>query len=171
MTSGFPMSRWLMVLIYLTYYPFMGVSYMVSGPSMLYKKHKAKKAIRPLPRGRKRALTLPLPKSSSHWHWKGVCMRQRSFDQLQSPFFRLPPNLRQLIYRQIIVPSDGADLHVGITSYRLCGIPCSEPDSPRGWQHNCWEPTDRGGRSVDQGDPSDSSSRGFFGLLQSCRRM
>lgn len=164
------MPDWLVILGLIAYYPVIGAFYIINGPCIAYRKHKKKKPIRPLPRDRKRALTLPLPESSSPWYRKG--WRQKTFDQSQSPFFRLPRELRQIIYHQVIVPPEGADLHVAITSYRLCGIPCGESNSPhRGWQHNCWEPVDRSGCSMKQVDPALSRSSGILGLLRSCRKM
>jgi hypothetical protein len=164
------MPGWLVVLGLIVYYPVVGAFYIINGPSIAYRKHKKKKPIRTLPRDRKRALTLPLPESSSPWYRKG--RSQKTFDQSQSLFFRLPLELREIIYHQVVMPSDGADLHVAITGYRLCGIPCSESDSShRGWQHNCWEPVDRSGRSIEHPDPILSRSTGILGLLQSCRKM
>lgn len=161
---------WLIILGLIVYFPVMGAFYIIDGPSAAYRKYKEKKPIRPLPRDRKRSLTLPLPESSSPWYRKGY--RQKTFDQSQSPFFRLPRELREMIYHQVIVPSDGADLHVAVTGYRLCGIPCGESDSSyRGWQHNCWEPVDRSGRSIKHSNSNHSCSNGSFGLLRSCRIM
>lgn len=170
MTSRIPLPGWYIILGLIVYYPVIGAFYIINGPSIAYRKHKEKKPIRPLPRDRKRALTLPLPESSSPWYRKG--WRQKTFDQTQSPFFRLPRELREIIYHQVIVPSNRADLHVAITGYRLCGIRCDESDSPyRGWRHNCWEPVDRSGRSIKHFDRNLSRSSGILGLLQSCRKM
>lgn len=172
MTWRIPMPWWCQLIICIAAPPIKVAIYMIEGSYLVYKKHTQKKPVRPLPRDRKRALTLPLPESSSPWYRKDSTRHQKTFDQSQSSFFRLPLELREIIYRQVIVPSNGSDLHVGIMAHRLCGIPCNEMESSlSGWRHNCWEPTDRIGRSVKHFKPPHSRPRGFFGLLQSCRKM
>lgn len=175
MTWSIPLPRSFVILGLIFYYPAMGAYYIIGCPFLAYEKyqkHKQKKPtrVRPLPCDRKRSLTLPLSESYSPWYRKG--WHQKTFDQSQSPFFRLPRELRDIIYHQVIVPSNGADIHVGIMGHRLCGIICGESDfSRQGWKHNCWKPTNRSGYSIEHLDPSHSHSRGFFGLLQSCRKM
>ena len=113
--------EWLIDLRLIVIYPVCVADDIIDAALSAYRKHKQKK-----PRC---ALTLPLPESPSPWYRK--CRRQKTFDQSQSPFFRLPLELREMIYHQVIVPSDGADIHMSMTGNRLYSILCSESDPSR----------------------------------------
>lgn len=63
---------------------------------------------------RKRRLTLPLdvpaPGELGKAKWFGKTVQQRTFEQLQSPLMRLPAELRQEIWRYVILcNADGDD--------------------------------------------------------------
>jgi hypothetical protein len=63
----------------------------------LEKKH-AKMTPVPLPRKRPRALTLPLPPNGRVAFLR---KKQITHEQLQSPFFHLPPEIKQTIYEMV----------------------------------------------------------------------
>lgn len=174
MTSGIPLPDfpvWIKIPGLMIIYPLVGLFSLFDLIFEKKQKRKEEKPIRPLPRQRKRALTLPLSESSLRWHHMGP-RRQKTFDQSQSPFFRLPQELRDMIYQLVIVPSDGADLHVAITAYRLYSFPCGESDySVPGRGHKCWKPTDNTGRPENPRNAPGVSSSRMLGILQSCRKM
>ncbi|KAL3457136.1 hypothetical protein BJX64DRAFT_25495 [Aspergillus heterothallicus] len=85
--------------------------------------------------------------------------------QEQSPFFRLPSELRQIIYRHVLVPD--APIHVRRTHRRLCSTPC------KGLPHsqNCAQRMAEDGtvarRLLDEPPRQDT----VLPLLRTCRRI
>ncbi|KAJ5966315.1 hypothetical protein N7481_013029 [Penicillium waksmanii] len=134
MFQGMGPPTWLIVLGAIVATPIYLAWLTVMVPSAAYdsyRKHKQKK-----PRVRKRALTLPLPDSSSPWR-----RRQKTFDQAQSPFFQLPMEIRRMIYHQVMMPSNGADLYVAITDHRQDDFSRADARTRRQMrQRNIWQP-------------------------------
>lgn len=88
---------------------------------------------RPLPRTRPRALTFPLPeKKGLHF------VRPKTYSQVQSPFFRLPSELRLMIYQEVFA---NGTVHIVPMDRRLGSFLCTCPtSSDMLWssQHACW---------------------------------
>ncbi|KAL4940126.1 hypothetical protein BDV06DRAFT_224368 [Aspergillus oleicola] len=87
-------------------------------PSSIAGRHHARptKAPTALPR-RRRALTIPLPRARTSRD-----VGQRTLCQQQSRFFKLPIELRDMIYREVL--ESPFKLHVWRTHKRLCSVRC-----------------------------------------------
>lgn len=157
----------------------------------------------PLPESRPRPLTPPLPEdvfiseeaASTRPSWRKLVARkptpivQRTYEQRQSPLARLPPEIRQLIWKHYLC---GHQIHVVCANRhykktprgRLVGIQCSKNlDSFPCGDHDCWgkipisvSPC----RQVSAKEPpwylgqfrdSTAEEVNFVGLLQTCRLM
>lgn len=124
---------------------------------------------RPLPRTRPRALTLPLPEK------KGLSfVKPKTYSQVQSPFFRLPSELRLMIYQGMF----GNDtVHIVPMDRRLGSFLCTCPtSSDMLWsQHACWNRQHTRKDHPTYGMPSLYSDRdtgiNVLPLLLTCRTM
>ncbi|KAF7183933.1 hypothetical protein CNMCM7691_004423 [Aspergillus felis] len=115
----------------------------------------------------RRSLTLTLPPQQED-------VQQRSHDQLQSLFFtKLAPEIRRMIYREILVPSSA--LHVRRTHRRLCSMPCRnlnpQADMQSDIHSSCYPPWADDG-TVARRLPGESPHQDqILPLLCSCRRV
>ena len=126
---------------------------------------------RELPRVRKRALSIPLPGTETSFWRKG----QKTGDQLQSTFFgRLPPEIREMIYKYYLTP-DGDPIHVFRRTDRRLGHcyctfgPESHSHYPKvEWGYNNPSQTRAWTRTKVEGP---YYSNNLLPLLKTCRRM
>ena len=96
-------------------------------------RRRRKQAAHPLPQTRPRALTLPLPEK------KGLSfVKPKTYSHIQSPFFRLPRELRLMIYREVLGsgPVHIVPMHRRLGSF-LCTCPASS-DMLWSSPHACW---------------------------------
>jgi hypothetical protein len=115
----------------------------------------------------RRSLTLPLRRQQED-------VQQRCHDQLQSLFFRkLAPEIRCMIYREILVPSNA--LHVRRTHRRLCSMPCRnvnpQADMQSDVHSSCWPPLADDGTVVRRLPGESPHQNQILPLLCSCRRV
>jgi hypothetical protein len=115
----------------------------------------------------RRSLTLPLRPQQQD-------VQQRCHDQLQSLFFRkLAPEIRCMIYREILVPSNA--LHVRRTHRRLCSMPCRnvnpQGDMQSDVHSSCWPPLADDGTVVRRLPGESPHQNQILPLLCSCRRV
>ncbi|KAL2867825.1 uncharacterized protein BJX67DRAFT_77778 [Aspergillus lucknowensis] len=90
----------------------------------------------------------------------------RTFTQLQSSFFKLPAELRQLVYREIL--ASPVPIHVRRTHRRLCSMPCKGAHHSHG---NCGQPLSEDG-TVTRRLPGEAPRQDKrLPLLRSCRRV
>lgn len=131
---------------------------------------------------RQRSLTLPLPETQSSLSREVP----KIYIQEKSLFFsKLPFDIRRLIYQEVLAPSDGSELHVASSEWRLLSRRCfdNNPDL-RGWQHRCWGYKRKDGTSADWRFPAGKlAAKGVqppreagveptvMGLLCCCRQM
>ena len=96
-------------------------------------RRRRKQATRPLPRVRPRALTLPPSKKKSL-----SFVKPKTYSNIQSPFFRLPLELRLMIYYEVLSsgPVHIVPMHRRLGSF-LCTCPTSS-DLLWSSQHTCW---------------------------------
>lgn len=108
-------------------------------------KDRRKNAPRQLPRTRPRTLTCPLggPGSRPSWNPFKRAISQQTLDQSQSQLLRLPKEILDLIFAQIL---GGHLLHIARARKKLVAISCT--DKSRGGRpyletsgHNCWGST------------------------------
>ncbi|KAL4967616.1 uncharacterized protein BDV14DRAFT_20225 [Aspergillus stella-maris] len=122
-----------------------------------------------LPR-RRRALSIPLPTPRSYKEVRG----QRTFSQRNSLFFRLPTELRDIMYRDFL--EFPVHFHVWRTHKRLCSISCThgycfvDQKPACGTFVSCRPPLaqDGSGQRVSVGR---KARERFLPLLTSCRRI
>lgn len=126
---------------------------------------------------RKRALTLPLPENSS-----GVLSEkptQRTYDQKQSRLFKLPLELREQIYREVL---SGPPIHIIRKQKKLGHLRCKAirpEDCPVKYEfggradsrQTCWGLTDNVGVWCGRSTWHEPTDGGILPLLRSCRRM
>ncbi|KAL2810304.1 hypothetical protein BJX63DRAFT_320849 [Aspergillus granulosus] len=128
---------------------------------------------------RKRRLTLPLPDEAQR--------KQATFLQHQSPFFlKLPAEVRRLVYLDIMVLPERAELCVSHADRRLYSFPAEERDEENpdllGYPHSAWVALNCAGDVVSESIPRMENSRPrkgteksckfrVLGLLTSCRRI
>lgn len=130
-----------------------------------------------LPVIRERTLTLPFPPNNTdvprNRRHQGTC------DQQQSKFFtKLPQEIRYLIYREVLAPTDHSELHVASADQRLLSRRCvNENLETPGLQHSCWgrcyklDGTTAQNPSLGRYEPEDDSPYPVrLGLLRSCRQ-
>ncbi|GAQ11871.1 hypothetical protein ALT_9192 [Aspergillus lentulus] len=115
----------------------------------------------------RRSLTLPLRPQHGD-------VQQRSYDQLQSLFFRkLAPEIRCMIYRDILVPSKA--LHVWRTHRRLCSMPCRnlnrQADMQSDIHSSCGPPLADDGTVLRRLPGESPHQNQILPLLCSCRRV
>ncbi|GIK07300.1 hypothetical protein Aspvir_002962 [Aspergillus viridinutans] len=146
---------------------FSGIWYALH-PSEILKKILKKGGRPPVALSRsRRSLTLPLRPQQED-------VQQRSHDQLQSLFFtNLAPEIRCMIYREILVPSNA--LHVRRTHRRLCSMPCRnvnpQADMQSDIHSSCYPPWADDG-TVARRLPGESPHQDqILPLLCSCRRV
>ncbi|KAL4951053.1 hypothetical protein BDW69DRAFT_201668 [Aspergillus filifer] len=140
-------------------------------PRNISRRHQQRPSRAPvaLPR-RRRALSIPLPRPRSS---KEVGS-QRTFSQRNSRFFRLPAELRDVIYRDILELS--AHFHVWRTHKRLCSISCMQDscflaqDPACGRFVYCRPPLAQDGSAQRVGVGKERRER-ILPLLTSCRRV
>lgn len=153
-------------------------------PWKMHPKHRLDESERPdaLASVRQHSLTLPFPKIQSAVS-RGAL---ETHDQGGSLFFfKLPFDIRRLIYQEVLAPDDGSELHVASSEWRLLSRRCfdNNPDI-RGWQHSCWGYQRKDGTSFDWRFPAGKlAAKGVrpprdsgveptvMGLLCSCRQM
>lgn len=126
----------------------------------------------PLPAHRKRPLT---PDAVNGWRKKSAKTQDKCL-----LFSRLPIEIRQLIYREVLASSEGQELHVCSSHKRLLSHRCHVYDPyVRGWRHDCWGSTAMDGTTInwmEDGLGPEQQGMQFnystvIGLLCSCRRM
>jgi hypothetical protein len=114
---------------------------------------------KPLPTVRPRALTAPLPEGT---------LQQTNY-QSQSPFFKIPYEIRHEIYELVLGSEDGKALHIVEARQRLYHVRCcqgeeeSEDVQRLGWQHDCWRTRFLG--------LSNEPNPNLLALPKTCRRM
>ncbi|OJJ34570.1 hypothetical protein ASPWEDRAFT_70236 [Aspergillus wentii DTO 134E9] len=114
---------------------------------------------------RKRALSLPLPELPKK-------SKQKSYAQNECLLFKLPPEIRRLIYKEILAPEDGSVLHVASSHKRLRSMRCHEWNPRiRDWEHRCWGEVVMDGSTKSFWGYRCSKAGNIMGLLQSCRRI
>ncbi|MCJ1479384.1 hypothetical protein MMC13_008069 [Lambiella insularis] len=117
---------------------------------------------KPLPTTRKRSLSLPLPRLSM----------QQTCDQRLSPLFRLPPEIRSMIYRDVL---GGNDFHLAGTWKRLGYVKCREENKKEFWHHECYQPRLYKGYCNTPMKhatlPQKSPDQQLLPLLKTCRRI
>jgi hypothetical protein len=105
---------------------------------------------------RKRRLTLPLetpaPQMPSKAKWIGRASQQRSFGQSQSPLMKLPAELREQIWKYVILGKNDGLMKIG---WRSTGL-----SHGRASAYNV---------SIDK--PREEWGPGVMGMLCSCRAM
>lgn len=125
----------------------------------------------PLPAIRERALTLPSPLAQKE---------ARTSDLQQSAFLvKLPPEIRYLIYREVLAPADNPELHIASADRRLLSRRCFNGNSDLpGLAHPCWghcfkkDGTTAQNPSMGRYEPEANSPYPIrMGLLRSCRQM
>ncbi|PSS18375.1 hypothetical protein M430DRAFT_58556 [Amorphotheca resinae ATCC 22711] len=127
-----------------------------------------------LPRKRPRALTCPLPaKTDKSWNPFKKSVLQQTCDQSQSGLARLPGEIRQLIWTEVL----GRHLlHIVYAPQRLLAIDCAEEvdDELETRHHLCWGVTTAKAPSGSYLYPhSDHPAKpaNLLPLLQTCRRI
>ncbi|GFF48796.1 putative ankyrin repeat protein RF_0381 [Aspergillus udagawae] len=115
----------------------------------------------------RRSLTLPLRPQEED-------VQRRSHDQLQSLFFtKLAPEIRYIIYREVLVPSNA--LHVRRTHRRLCSMPCRSLNPRADMQndiHSSCQPPWADDGTVARRLPGETPQQDqILSLLCSCRRV
>ncbi|KAL5041036.1 hypothetical protein BDW71DRAFT_19575 [Aspergillus fruticulosus] len=103
--------------------------------------------------------------------------QNRAHNQTQSIFFKLPPELRNIVYEEVLVSS--APLHVWRTHRRLCSRIC-KAERKTAWESlasklhdKCLPPMASDGSVQRRSDDDDEPPRKdrFLPLLSSCRRL
>jgi len=140
MTSRRPLPWWFTAGLWMMCWPYLLFERYHNNFNVSVKrkaKRRRKEAAPPLPRSRRRALTLPLPKKRQAFGSK-----PQTHVQLQSPFFRLPQELRQLVYQEVF---GRHNVHIVAMHGRLGSFPCThsrthgEAESVQAGQHVCWD--------------------------------
>ena len=130
-------------------------------------KRRNENAPKPLPQRRRRALSIPLPPR------RFGASKQISNDQSRASFFRLPWEIRQQIYIEVLGQKNPQDLlHIVMLPKRLAAMRClHQEDNNLDWRHGCW-----GKPGIDETWQGPSDNRylkhlDLLPLLKSCRRM
>ena len=140
-------------------------------------KDRRRNAPKPLGKTRSRQLSLPLPEAASKGNsWYSFRKAQMTHDQLQSSLFKLPSEIRQIIWKHSL---GGHLLHMVRLPGRLLAIKCSsdaQEESTR--SHKCWGRTDRRiqlgpvpGFYLGPNSGTEVPPNSFLPLLQTCRKM
>jgi hypothetical protein len=110
----------------------------------------------PLPRKRPRALTLPLLADKRIGLLR---KRQKTREQLQSPFFKLPLEVRQLIYEYVFSIGDPEFIISIVARDKRLGHVCGRARD--------WAPRWRSSFELDT--CATHTTHGFLALLRTCR--
>ncbi|KAL2815265.1 hypothetical protein BDW59DRAFT_166856 [Aspergillus cavernicola] len=112
----------------------------------------------------KRAGRSPLPLPRSRQSLTRVDATTSYYSQSQSPLFQLVPELRQVIYQDIVVAPSA--LHVRRAHRRLCSTPCEG-----GHHDHCRQPLAQDGTVLRRLPSERPRWDKFLPLLRSCRRV